>query len=103
MEPNGTDYWTVPIHSFSPNEAESSNETKKEWKWQKGITTYPLSESQWLKSHLIVQKWESRKHKGCGFPGEGFRDHVTTDGSLLGVPGKWCACGWSVVQLGRWV
>ena len=30
---------------------------------------------------------------------EGFRDHVATDGSLLGVSGKWCACGWSVVQL----
>ena len=30
---------------------------------------------------------------------EGFRDHVTTDGSSLGVPGRWTACGWSVVQL----
>ena len=30
---------------------------------------------------------------------EGFRVHVTTDGSLLGVPGKWCPCGWLVVQL----
>ena len=30
---------------------------------------------------------------------EGFRDHVTTNGSLLGVPGRWSACAWSVVQL----
>ena len=30
---------------------------------------------------------------------EGFDNHVATDGSLLGVTGKWCACGWSVVQL----
>ena len=30
---------------------------------------------------------------------EGFRDQVTADGSLLGVLGKWGACGWSVVQL----
>ena len=30
---------------------------------------------------------------------EGFRNHVTTDGSLLGVSVRWSACGWSVVQL----
>ena len=31
---------------------------------------------------------------------EGFRHHVTTDGSLLGVPGRRSACvAWSVVQL----
>ena len=29
---------------------------------------------------------------------ESFRNHVATDGSLLGVSGK-CACGWSVVQM----
>ena len=32
-------------------------------------------------------------------PVEGFRNHVVTDGSLLGVSGRWSACGWSVVQL----
>ena len=32
-------------------------------------------------------------------PVEGFRNHVATDGSLLGVSGTWGACGWSVVQL----
>ena len=30
---------------------------------------------------------------------EGFRDHVTADGSLLEVLGKWNACGRSVEQL----
>ena len=25
--------------------------------------------------------------------------HAVTYGSLLGVTGKWCACGWSVVRL----
>ena len=29
----------------------------------------------------------------------GFKGHVATDGSLLGIAGKWGACGWSVVQL----
>ena len=32
-------------------------------------------------------------------PAEEFKDHVATDGSLLGTAGKWGACGWSVVQL----
>ena len=41
----------------------------------------------------------SEKHKSWSFPVEGFRDHVTTDCSLLGVSGKWSACGRSVVQL----
>ena len=73
--------------------------SKVDWKWQRGITTHPLSESQWTKSHLIVRKWESEKHNSWCIPARGFRDHVATDGSLLGVAGKWCACGWSEVQL----
>ena len=32
-------------------------------------------------------------------PAERFKGHVATDGSLLGIAGKWRACGWSVVQL----
>ena len=28
-----------------------------------------------------------------------YRNHVTIGGSLSGVPGKWGACGWSLVQL----
>ena len=31
--------------------------------------------------------------------GRRFWNHVVTDGSLLGVSGRWSACGWSVVQL----
>ena len=34
-------------------------------------------------------------------PVDGFRDHVATDGSLLGVAGPWWKCGWTVVQLGH--
>ena len=30
---------------------------------------------------------------------EGFRNHVATDGLLLGVPDRRAVCGWSVVQL----
>ena len=49
--------------------------------------------------HFSVKRWESEKYKSWGLPAEGFRGHVATDGSLLGVTGKWSACGWSVVQL----
>ena len=56
-----------------------------ESKWQRGIVTHPLSESQWNRSHFSMKKWESER---C-MPAEGFRGHVTTDGSLLGTAGKW--------------
>ena len=73
---------------------------KKEWKWQRGVVTHPLSESQWNREHFSVTKWEFEKHRSWGTPAEGFKGHVATDGSLLGTAGKWGACGWSVVQLG---
>ena len=50
---------------------------------------------------LDSAKMESDKHECWGTPAEGPRDHVDTGGSLLGVAGKWCACGWSVVPLDR--
>ena len=46
-----------------------------------------------------MQKWESEKHKSWDLPAEGFKGHVATDCSLLGMAGKWGACGWSAVQL----
>ena len=46
-----------------------------------------------------MRKWVSEKHHKWGIPAEGFKDHVATDGSLLGVAGKRRACGWAVVQL----
>ena len=64
--------------------------SKKEWKWQRGIVTHPLSESQWNRGHFFsMKKWESEKHKSWGMPAEEFKGHVTTEGSL----------GCSVVQL----
>ena len=47
----------------------------------------------------MVRRWRSEEQSSWGIPVEGFQNHVTTDGSLLGVSGKWGACGWSVVQL----
>ena len=71
----------------SGNKARAS---KTEWKWQKrGIVTHPLSENQWDSGHFSMKKWESEKHKSCGLPAEGFKGRVATDGSLLGMAGKW--------------
>ena len=75
--------------------------SKKDWKWQREITSHPLSEGHWKKSHLTVRSWESEEHKRWDIPVEGFRNRVATDGSLLGVSGKRSACGWSVVQFGH--
>ena len=44
-----------------------------------------------------MKKWESEKQKS--WAAEGFKCHVATDGSLLGIAGKWRACGWPVAQL----
>ena len=73
--------------------------SKKEWKWQRGIVVHPLGESQWNSGHFSMRKWESERLKSWVVPAEGFKGHVATDGSLLGTAGKWCACGWAVVQL----
>ena len=73
--------------------------SKKDWKRQRGVTSYPFDEGPWKRCHLTVRRWESEKHKSWGIPIGGFGNHVATDGSLLGVTGKWSACGWLVVQL----
>ena len=39
------------------------------------------------------------RNKSWRMSAEGFRDQVTTDGSLLGVPGRWRACGWAETTL----
>ena len=56
--------------------------SKKEWKWQRGIVVHPL------RGHFSMRKWVSEKHNNWGIPVEGFKDHVATDGSLLGAAGK---------------
>ena len=68
-------------------------------KCEQRARTSKRDESPRTESHLGVWKWESEKHKKCGKPARGFRDHVASDGSLLGVAGKWSACGWPVLQL----
>ena len=56
-----------------------------------------LNESQLNRGHFSEREWESEKHKSWSMPAEGF--NVAADGSLLGIVGKWVACGWVVVQL----
>ena len=61
--------------------------SKKDGKWERGITSHPLSDGQRKQSNLSVRRWESEKNKSWSNQVEGFRNHVTT-GSLLGVSGK---------------
>ena len=37
--------------------------SQKEWRWQRGIVSHPLSDSQWNRSHFSMRKWKSEKHK----------------------------------------
>ena len=76
-----------------------TNKSKEDWKWQRGITAHSLSESNWKRNHVSLQKWESEKHNIWKMSAERFRDHVANDGSSLGVSGSRRACGRSVVQL----
>ena len=39
--------------------------SKKEWKWQRGVT-HPPSESHWNRGHFSMRKWKSEKHKIWG-------------------------------------
>ena len=71
--------------AFRKSEQKARN-SKKEWNWQREVVTPPLSESQWNRGHFSMKKWE---HKNWCMPAEGFKGHVATDGSLLGIAGKW--------------
>ena len=62
--------------------------SKKAWKWQRGIVEHPLSGSQRSRRRFSLRKWESEKHKSWGMPAQGFKGHVATDGSLLGIAGE---------------
>ena len=43
---------------------------------------------------LQMKRWESeRSTRARASQQKGFKDHVATDGSLLGNDGKWGACG----------
>ena len=35
---------------------EQARTSKKEWKWQRGIVVYRLSESQWNRGHFSMRK-----------------------------------------------
>ena len=67
----------------------------------KGVLSRTLSVKAKEQGHFSITKWESEKHRSWGIPAEGFKGHVATDGSLLGIAGMWGACGWAggVVQL----
>ena len=62
--------------------------------WRIGIGT-----GSWKKNPLVSPEVGVGKHRSWSMPVEEFRNHVATDGSLVGVSGRWSACVWSLVQL----
>ena len=78
--------------------AQRAKTLKDDWKWQRGITSCPLSGSNWRKSHVSVRRWESEKAQELGHAGRR-PPGPCSHGRLLGVSGRWIACVWSVVQL----
>ena len=51
-----------------------------------------------------MKKWESEKRKSWSMPAEEFKGHVATDGTLLGIAGKWGEhvvgqwCNWNIMK-----
>ena len=65
--------------------------SKEDWKWQRGITSHAVGGV----ATLTVRRWESGKTLEAGAcQSKDSGNHVTTDGSLLGVSGRRSACGW---------
>ena len=86
----------VPLSVLEGGQKPYPREAKKDWKSQGGITSYPLSEGQWGEKPLDSPKMGIREaqqlvHSSRRFP------EPCCHRWLLGVAGKWGACGWSVV------
>ena len=63
--------------------------SQKEWKWQRGILTHTLGDSQWNRRHFSILR--SPRVGACQKKG--------SKATLQLTAGKWRACGLSVVQL----
>ena len=58
--------------------------SKKEWKWQRGVVTHPLSESQWNRGHFSMTKSDSEKHRSRCMPAK----HEETKSQLCYIDGR---------------
>ena len=73
--------------------------SKKEWKWQRGLVTHPLNESQRNRGHFSMIKWESEKHKKVGVCQQKASMAMLPLTALFWVPlasgvhvvGQWCS------------
>ena len=75
---------------------QKATESKKEWKWQRGIVVHPLSESQWNRSHRSTRAGACKQWvSGATLP---------RTAPCWRMTGGWGACGWAVAQLDyeRW-
>ena len=71
--------------------------SKKDWKWQRGVTSHPVSEGHWKKSHLTVWRWESEKAQKVGaFQLMVFGTMSPPMALRWESQAGWGACGWSI-------
>ena len=70
---------------------------KKEWKWQRGIATHPLSESQWNRSHFSLKKWRVREAQKLGHASRKVQrprcNWRLSSGYCWEVKSMWMVCG----------
>ena len=74
----------VVVRKARRNTGCTTAQPEEDWKWPRGIASYPPSGHNWRRSHWSARGWKSEKHLSWDMPVTGFRDNVATDGSSLG-------------------
>ena len=69
--------------------------SKEDWKWQRGLMSYPQFGEHWSCSEPRKQTWISDTSRSWVRREEGFRNHIASDGSLNQASGRDAACGWA--------
>ena len=72
---------------------------EKDRKWQRDITSHPQSENSWRTNPSVGPQVGIGKGEKLGYVSLKASVTMSPDGSFLGVPGGWRACGNSVAQL----
>ena len=78
--------------------AMNAKSSKKDWKWQRKLTSFPKLRNAWKSAESSWQKWLSDSSQEQDRDVDGFRDLIASDGSLKGVLRRNADSGWAVVQ-----
>ena len=88
--PGGEKQVRREISEASRKWEQKARTSKKERKWQRGVVTHPLSESQWNRCLFSMKKWSLRSTKAGACQQKASRPTWPQLGE---------ACAWAVVQL----